>query len=113
MKNYLLLSAVVSIAAATSSPVFAQMSNGTTPSGSMGSGSMQSTPSNSMQPAPMQSNSMSGSMSSDPATSMSASEMKKMKACQAMPQDAMMKNARCTKMMKMHPEMMQGSPNGG
>lgn len=38
---------------------------------------------------------------------MSAAETKKMKACNAMSHDKMMKNAGCVKMMKMHPDMMK------
>jgi hypothetical protein len=39
---------------------------------------------------------------------MSAKHMKKMKSCQAMDHDMMMKNKGCMKMMKMHPDMMKG-----
>lgn len=38
---------------------------------------------------------------------MSAGSMRKMKTCNAMSHDAMMKNAGCAKMMKMHPDMMK------
>ena len=38
---------------------------------------------------------------------MSASATRKMKACNAMSHDAMMKNAGCAKMMKAHPDMMK------
>lgn len=38
---------------------------------------------------------------------MSATEMKKMKSCQAMSHEKMMKNAGCARMMKMHPDMMK------
>jgi hypothetical protein len=39
---------------------------------------------------------------------MSAKHMRMMKSCQAMDHDMMMKNKRCMKMMKMHPDMMKG-----
>jgi hypothetical protein len=45
-------------------------------------------------------------MSSGSKMEMSRADMKKMKACQRMSHSAMMKNARCAKMMKMHPDMM-------
>ncbi|MEO7027191.1 MAG: hypothetical protein ABI056_06515 [Caulobacteraceae bacterium] len=48
----------------------------------------------------------SGAMSSS--KPMSASQTAQMKKCQAMSHDAMAKSASCTKMAKMHPEMMQG-----
>jgi hypothetical protein len=48
----------------------------------------------------------SDSMSSGSKMEMSRADMKKMKACQRMSHSAMMKNARCAKMMKMHPDMM-------
>ena len=38
---------------------------------------------------------------------MSAADMRKMKSCNAMSHDAMMKNAGCAKMMKAHPDMMK------
>lgn len=38
---------------------------------------------------------------------MSAADMKKMKACNAMSHGAMMKDAKCAKMMKAHPDMMK------
>ena len=38
---------------------------------------------------------------------MSAANTRKMKACNAMSHDAMMKNAGCAKMMKAHPDMMK------
>ena len=49
----------------------------------------------------MKSGMQSGSMK------MSASSMRKMKSCNAMSHDDMMKNAGCAKMMKMHPDMMK------
>ena len=38
---------------------------------------------------------------------MSDAEMKKMKACNAMSHEMMMKDSDCVKMMKMHPDMMK------
>lgn len=38
---------------------------------------------------------------------MSDAEMKKMKSCNGMSRERMMKNADCMKMMKMHPDMMK------
>ena len=38
---------------------------------------------------------------------MSAADMKKVKACNAMSHDAMMKDAGCAKVMKAHPDMMK------
>jgi len=46
------------------------------------------------------------SMSSDSKMEMSKADMKKMKSCQRMSHSAMMKNARCAKMMEMHPDVM-------
>lgn len=46
-------------------------------------------------------------MSSGSMMQMSAADTKKMKMCNAMPHDKMMKNAGCVKMMKMHPDMMK------
>ena len=37
---------------------------------------------------------------------MSTADTKKMKSCQAMSRDKMMKNAGCARMMKMHPDTM-------
>ncbi len=37
---------------------------------------------------------------------MSKAQMKTMNSCKAMSHDMMMKSAKCTKMMKMHPDMM-------
>ena len=126
MKTTPWISAALLIAVSAGAPALAQMSSGSMqPGATPPSGTMQPQP---MQPGSMpQSNAMqpnsmpSGSMPSDTqnngmspsAPAMSASDMKKMKACQAMSPDAMMKNARCAKLMKMHPDMMPGSPNGG
>ncbi|WP_419825168.1 hypothetical protein [Sphingomonas sp.] len=38
---------------------------------------------------------------------MSAADTRKMKSCNAMSHDTMMKNAGCAKIMKVHPEMMK------
>ena len=46
------------------------------------------------------------SMSSGSKMEMSKADMKKMKSCQRMSHSAMMKNARCAKMMEMNPDMM-------
>jgi hypothetical protein len=54
-----------------------------------------------------------GGMSSGDAMStskMSKADMATMKRCQAMSHDVMMKDSKCMKMMKMHPEMMNNSP---
>ena len=50
---------------------------------------------------------MKDGMKSGAMMKMSASDKRKMKACNAMPHAKMMKNARCAKMMKMHPSMMK------
>ncbi len=53
-----------------------------------------------------------GMMSSDSSMGsqkMSASDMKAMKKCQGMSHDMMMKSSKCTKMMKMHPDMMNNN----
>ena len=45
---------------------------------------------------------------------MSAADQRRMRACNAMPHARMMRNARCAKMMKMHPDMMRhGAMNSG
>ena len=44
-----------------------------------------------------------------PTSHMTMSQKRTMKKCGAMSHDMMMKNAGCMKMMKMHPEMMNGS----
>lgn len=49
-----------------------------------------------------------GMMSSGSSMKMSKMDQKKMTKCNAMSHDMMMKNAGCTKMMKMHPDMMKG-----
>ena len=49
-----------------------------------------------------------GMMSSGDHMKMSAKDKKMMTKCQGMSHDAMMKNAGCKKMMKMHPDMMKG-----
>lgn len=41
------------------------------------------------------------------AMKMSAADTKAMKTCKAMSHTRMMKDARCKRLMKMHPEMMQ------
>jgi hypothetical protein len=41
---------------------------------------------------------------------MSKSQMAQMQKCQAMTPEMMQKSKSCTKMAKMHPEMMSGSP---
>ena len=48
-----------------------------------------------------------GSMSTGDMSKMSSADMKKMKSCQGMSHDMMMKNKGCMKMMKMHPDMMK------
>ena len=50
----------------------------------------------------------SGSMMSGDHMKMSKMDQKKMAKCNAMSHEKMMKNASCTKMMKMHPDMMKG-----
>jgi hypothetical protein len=47
------------------------------------------------------------SMTTKPSGKVSNSDMKRMKACNAMSQSAMMKDTGCVKMMKAHPEMMK------
>lgn len=59
-------------------------------------------------PALAQDAMMKGGMKSDKVMKMSAADTKKMKMCQAMPHDKMMKNVGCMKMSKMHPDMMKG-----
>ena len=49
-----------------------------------------------------------GMMSSGSSMKMFKMDQKKMTKCNAMSHDMMMKNAGCTKMMKMHPDMMKG-----
>ncbi|MEC3909038.1 hypothetical protein U5A82_00690 [Sphingobium sp. CR2-8] len=61
-------------------------------------------------PALAQDAMMKGGMKSDKMMTMSAADTKKMKMCQAMPHDKMMKNAGCMKMSKMHPDMMKADP---
>ena len=51
-----------------------------------------------------------GAMSS---SAMSKADMATLKHCQAMSHDAMMKNAKCMKMMKMHPDAMSNEPPMG
>ena len=43
-----------------------------------------------------------------PGMKMSAADMKKMKSCNAMSHDMMMKDSKCAAMMKAHPDMMKG-----
>jgi len=61
-------------------------------------------------PALAQDAMMKGGMKSDKMMKMSAADTKKMKMCQAMPHDKMMKNAGCMKMSRMHPDMMKSDP---
>lgn len=61
-------------------------------------------------PALAQDAMMKGGMKSDKMMKMSAADTKKMKSCQAMSHDMMMKDAGCKKMMKMHPDMMKSDP---
>ncbi len=58
-------------------------------------------------PAVAQDAMMKDGMKSGSMMKMSAADTKKMKACNAMSYDKMMKNAGCAKMMKMHPDMMK------
>jgi hypothetical protein len=44
---------------------------------------------------------------------MSKADMATLKHCQAMSHDMMMKNAKCMKLMKMHPDMMNNNPPMG
>ena len=57
----------------------------------------------------------SGSMNSGAmdTSHMSKADMATMKRCQAMSHDMMMKDAKCMKMMKMHPDMMNNNPPMG
>ena len=58
-------------------------------------------------PALAQDAMMKDGMKSDSMMKMSKADMKKMKSCNAMSHEMMMKNAGCKKMMKMHPDMMK------
>ena len=58
-------------------------------------------------PAVAQDAMMKDGMKSGSMMKMSAADTEKMKACNAMSHDKMMKNAGCAKMMKMHPDMMK------
>lgn len=58
-------------------------------------------------PAVAQDAMMKDGMKSGSMMKMSAADTKKMKACNAMSHDKMMKNAGCAKMMKAHPDMMK------
>lgn len=49
-----------------------------------------------------------GMMSEDSKMKMSAADKKMMAKCKGMSHAMMMKNKGCMKMMKMHPDMMQG-----
>jgi hypothetical protein len=51
---------------------------------------------------------MKDGMHAQPAMHMSSAEARQMRACKAMSHDRMMRNARCTRMMRMHPDMMGG-----
>ena len=84
MNSIKLMCAAAMIAGAIGAPAFAQMSN------------------DSMMKKD-------GMMSSGSHMKMSMKDKKMMTKCQGMGHDMMMKNAGCTKMMKMHPDMM---PNG-
>lgn len=82
--------AAFAAAATLATPALAQMQpSGTQTDQSTSTGSMQA-----------------GSMGNSMMPKMSASQMRSMKKCQAMTSDMMAKNKSCTKMMKMHPEMM-------
>ncbi len=58
-------------------------------------------------PAAAQDAMMNDGMKSGAMMKMSAADTRRMKACNAMTHAKMMKNARCAKMMKMHPSMMK------
>ena len=58
-------------------------------------------------PAVAQDAMMKDGMKSGSMMKMSAADTKKMKACNAMSHDRMMKNAGCKAMMKAHPDMMK------
>lgn len=88
----LIAMSAMSIAAAAPAVAQDAMMNHSTPSGSMMN---HSTPAGSMM-------------------RMSAADQRRMRACNAMPHARMMKNARCARMMKMHPDMMHhGAMNAG
>ena len=89
MKSIKFFCAAASLAFIAGAPAFAQdaMGNGAMASDSMHKGGM---------------------MSSGSGMKMSMKDKKMMTKCQAMDHDMMMKNAGCTKMMKMHPDMMKG-----
>lgn len=100
-------------------PASAQMTPGSPQTTPPQPGTMQQTPP--MQPDPMQQPpgstpppaTQTNPMPSDSMPPMSASDQRKMQACQAMPQEAMMKDKRCDKLMKMHPEMGPNTPSAG
>ena len=58
-------------------------------------------------PAFAQDSMASGQMKSGSMMKMSAADTRKMKACNAMSHDKMMKNAGCARMMKAYPDMMK------
>ena len=58
-------------------------------------------------PAVAQDAMMKDGMKSGSMMKMSAADTKKMKSCNAMSHDRMIKNAGCARMMKMHPDMMK------
>jgi hypothetical protein len=84
MKSIKLLCAAASLALIAGAPAFAQ--------DAMGKDSMNK----------------GGTASSGSGMKMSAKDKKMMTKCQGMDHGMMMKNASCMKMMKMHPDMMQG-----
>lgn len=51
---------------------------------------------------------MKDSMHAQPAMHMSAADTRRMRSCQAMSHDRMMRNPGCARMMRMHPDMMHG-----
>lgn len=58
-------------------------------------------------PAVAQDAMMKDGMKSGSMMKMSAADTRKMKACNAMSHEKMMKNAGCARMMKAHPDMMK------
>lgn len=86
MMNVKMLCASLAIAVAGATPSYAQMQHG-----SMGRAPMASTPAMAMP---------------------SAGDANTMMSCKKMARTAMMKNRRCSAMMKKHPQMMKMSPQG-
>lgn len=59
-------------------------------------------------------NMMKDGMHAQPAMRMSAADARQMRSCKAMSHTRMMHNARCARMMRMHPDMMSdGMMQGG